>query len=632
MCAPRTNVFSALRAALAKLLAAPFGTALLAVAGCNGTAVVTLTSTPSTDNFLAYRVALVSVQLQESGGKSGLAILPSSTTVDLATLTNVSEVLGAAPVKKGDYKSALITLDYGSAQIVYDNGSLNGLNLTPVGANGQALGQVQVTVTLDPGDSFSVSTKGASQMSLGFNLAASNVINLANNTVTVTPLIAGSALPIDAKQVRIRGPLGSVADNGASTAVSGSFSMGVVPFNGLTSGVGQLSIIPTDVTTYEVNGAASTGSAGLTQLAALGADTLAVAYGTLTSTDATTTTTVDGAVSATGSSTVTFAATQVLAGSSVQGAGLDRLTGTVAAISGDAVSIEDGTLVANDGTETFLGATSVVAFGPNTAVTVFGQGAAETNSALQITVGSAIDAFGVATSEPSGPMLLDATAGRVRLDTASASGLVTVQGSGYLTLKLATLGGRALSAFDFYGTGVSPGDYIVSTGALDLTNSTTGAPVVVTGLTGSFGVTSPDFTASTLLDPTTIQAELAVDWGGGTAAPFVTYNSTAIDLDVKNSSIGARHLIEVGPQSIDIVGLSSDPLITPDATASATVYSIGHSVSGTIENFNTYAAFIAQLQAELSGTVLATGITAIGQYTASTYSFSATSITIFLKN
>jgi hypothetical protein len=35
---------------------------------------------------------------------------------------------------------------------------------------------------------------------------------------------------------------------------------------------------------------------------------------------------------------------------------------------------------------------------------------------------------------------------------------------------------------------------------------------------------------------------------------------------------------------------------------------------------------------ELNGTTLVTGVTAIGQYTVSTFSLSATSITLFLNN
>ena len=85
---------------------------VLLLAACNGTAVVTLTSTASTDNFLTYRVGLVSVDLQTSDGKTTSKALPAATIMDLANLTNVSEVLGAAAVAKADYKSVVVTVDY----------------------------------------------------------------------------------------------------------------------------------------------------------------------------------------------------------------------------------------------------------------------------------------------------------------------------------------------------------------------------------------------------------------------------------------------------------------------------------------------------------------------------------------
>ena len=150
------GIYSILRIrVLAALLAIASG-----LAACNGTAVVTMTSTASQDTFLAYRVGLVSVQLQSSSGKSGLKILPAGTTVDFAALTNLSEVLGAAAATKGSYQSVLVTLDYTSAQIVYDDGSLDGVALTPVGTNGRAVGQIQLTVKLDPNYAFSISSKG----------------------------------------------------------------------------------------------------------------------------------------------------------------------------------------------------------------------------------------------------------------------------------------------------------------------------------------------------------------------------------------------------------------------------------------------------------------------------------------
>jgi hypothetical protein len=622
-----------MRRAWGRLLLAPAACALLVLGACNGTAVVTLTSTASQDNFLAYRVGLVSVELESSSGKAGLRILPASTTVDLTTLTGVSEVLGAAAVAKGNYKSALVTLDYSAAQIVYDDGSLDGVALTPVDANGHALGQIQLTVNLDPSDSFSVTSKGSSRLALNFNLAASNVVNLSATTVTVTPVVAASALPIDAKMVRVRGPISGVTTGDLTSTTSGSFSMGIWPFNGTVAGAGTLSVVPSTSTTYEINGSASTGTAGESQLATLGGGTLTVAYGTLTSAQqSTTTTTTTGTTSTTSTNLVTFTASQVLAGSSVQGSGFDRVTGTVSARNGDTLTVEDGTLVADDGVESFLGGTTFVIVGANTLITEFGQGVAEFITPQQVTVGSSIDAFGVATIQSAGNATLDTSAGRVRLDTTTASGLVTVQGTGALTLNLAFLGGRAIAPFDFVGSGAAPGEYSVTTGNLDLTNSTVGAPVIVTGLPSAFGAAPPNFTASTLLDPTTIDAALMVDWGAGTAAPFATFDSTAIDVDSHNSSIGTRHQIQVGAQLVDIVGLASDPLIVPNSTSPNTVYSIAHLQSSTIENFDTYDAFVTQLQTELNGTTLATGLTAVGQYTAATFSLAATSITLSLNN
>jgi hypothetical protein len=647
----RSSLLSPLRRVWVRALAVPL--VLSALAACNGTAVVTMTSTASTDNFLAYRVGLVSVQLLTANGGSSLTILPASTIVDFATLTNMDEVLGAAQVAKGTYTSAVVTLDYSSAQIIYDNGSLDGVPLTPVNDNGQTLGEVQITVTLDPNNSFSIARKGASLLAMDFNMAASNLVDLSNDTVFVTPLIAASSLPIDAKQVRIRGPLQNVTNPGTATTSSASFTMGAMPFNSTTSGGGgTLSIVPTAETTYEINGTATIGGTGVTQLAALSSGTLAIAYGTLTATDETSTSTQTTTASGTleddisTSTTVTFTASQVMAGSSVQGAGLDRVTGVVTARSGNTLELQDATLVGADGSDTFIFGTTQVTIGPNTAITEFGQTAGAYIPA-QVSVGSSIDAFGILTGQSSGNATMDASAGRVRLDVASASGLVTApssttaQGITILTLNLSELGGRTVGTtapFVFTGSGASASGYAVSTGALDLSNSTVGAPVQVTGLTSSFtGTTAaaaPNFTAATLLDPTTINAALVLDWSAGNTTPFVSYSSAGIDLNIANVGIGVRHEIQVGAQLIELIGLSSDVQIVPSSTTTTpiAVFTIGHSVSSTTENFDTFAAFITQLQTELNGSVLATGVTAIGQYSPSQFTLTASSITLFLDN
>ena len=683
------------------------GVLLLALAACNGTAVVTLTSTPSTDTFLAYRVKLVSVQVQTSSGKTTAGVLPSSTTVDLARLTNLADMVGTVGIASGNFSQVAVTLDYSSAQIVYDDGTPEGAALTPIGPSGQALGQVRMLLYLDPSNQLSILRKGSARLSLEFNLAASNIVNLTQKTVTVTPLMAASAAAIDSKVVRIRGPLGGVSTSNTD------FSTGIQPFDFGTAGSGSLEILPSNVTTYEIDGKPSTGTAGLADLAALKPGVMVESFGTLTTStsnstalggttgtgttattetcsDGTTPTTVNGVLecadgatlvatntagttetcsdgttpetvngvmecadgaqlvttnnnqTTTGTTitTVSFTATQVLAGSSAQGSGFDRVSGIVTGRSGDTLTVDDGTLVTNDGTNTLIDGTATILIGPNTAVTQFGAGSTESNGSKQISVGSLIYAYGTASAVGSNSVTLDASAGRARLGQSTASGIVAgVPAAGSaLTLTLTTLGGRSTSAFDFLGTGTSASSdasakaYQVSTGDLTLTNATVGEPVQATGYVTAFGTAPPDFGAQTLLDYTTIDAELVVDWNGGTPAPFASYSTSTIVLDARNNAIGARHEIQIGGQTVNIVGIAQDPQIVPNASATNTVFTIGHAVSGSFESFNTYSAFITQLQKELTGSVLATGITAVGQYTANNYSFSASSVTLFLEN
>jgi hypothetical protein len=693
-----------------RLLAAPLAALLLAaLAACNGNAVVTLTSTPSTDTFLAYRVGLVSVQLRTSSGSSSVNVLPAGTTVDLARLVNLSEVIGTSSGKTGTFKEAVVTLDYSSAQIIYDNGTPEGVQLTPMGAAGQALGRVGLTLLLDPSNELSIAAKSTTRLSLNFNLAASNVVNLSAKTVSVMPMMAASSLPIDDKTVRIRGPIGGVN----TTTNDTWYSTGITPFDFSAAEGGSLRVTPTTGTTYEINGTPVSGTNGLTQLASLSAGTMVEAFGTMTTSTATsnslfndntgtstetcsdgtvpqtvngvlsctdgstlessgTTTgttetcsdgtvpqTVNGVLSCTDGSTlestntgtttgtgtgtittVSFSATQVLAGSSVQGGGFDRVSGIVTGRSGNTFTIDDATLLTSSGTNSLVFGTTTVTVGPNTQITELGESTSDSTGIAQISIGSLVYAFGTAGTTGA---TLDASAGRVRVGQTTASGIVvTAEGSSATTLSvtLAQLGGRSAAAFDFAGTGSSTANdataaaYVVNTGTADLTNASVGEPIQVTGYPAPFGTASSagDFLQqSAFLDYTTINAVLALDWTG-TSAPFASYTTSQIELDAKNTGIGTRHTIQVGAQSFNIIGIGTDPIIIPSSSSSNTVYTIGHSVSGTYESFNTFSSFVTQLQAELAQSVVATGITAFGQYTSSSYQFSASSITIFLDN
>ena len=690
------------------LAAALGGVVLAALAACNGSAVVTLTASPSTDTFLAYRVGLVSVQLQTSSGSKSVNVLPAGTTVDLARLVNLSEVVGeSSSVQTGTFRQAVVTLDYSSAQIIYDNGTTEGLALTPLGASGQALGEVTLTLLLDPSNQLSIAAKSTTRLSLNFNLAASNVVNTTTKTVAVMPMMSASALPIDAKTVRIRGPIGSVNTTTSDTW----YSSGITPFDFSAAEGGSLRVTPTTGTSYEINGTPVSGTTGITQLASLSSGTMVEAFGTMTTSttttsslfdgdtgtptetcsDGTTPTTVNGVLSCADGSTleststttgttetcsdgtvpetvngvlsctdgstlestnsgttgtittVSFSATQVLAGSSVQGGGFDRVSGIVTGRSGNTFTIDDATLLTNTGTNSFIFGTTTVTVGANTQVTEFGEGTTDSTGIAQISIGSLVYAFGTAGSVGTTSATLDASAGRVRVGQTVASGLVTAQGTGgsTLSLNLSQLGGRSAAAFDFAGTGAtSTSDataaaYVVNTGTADLANASAGEPVQVTGYPQPFGsasATSGDFLEqSGFLDYTTIDAVLVLDWTG-TSTPFASYNTAQIQLNATNVGTGTRHTIQIGAQTFNIIGIGTDPIIEPSSTGTNTVFTIGHSASGSFENFNTFSSFITQLQTELTGAVVATGITAVGQYASSSYEFSASSVTLFLDN
>jgi len=122
-----------------------------------------------------------------------------------------------------------------------------------------------------------------------------------------------------------------------------------------------------------------------------------------------------------------------------------------------------------------------------------------------------------------------------------------------------------------------------------------------------------------------------VDWSGGTAVPFTAFDSSAITLDVHNTGMGPRHLIQIGSQIIDLAGLSSDPMITPNARAQPRCFRL------VMQPLSPSRALMAMMPSShiaigAERRHQATGMTAVGQYTAATSAFSATSITLFLNN
>jgi hypothetical protein len=594
-----------------------------------------MTMTDAAGDFLSYQVNLVSLQLQKADGTM-VETLPATTAVDFVQLISLSEILSARQIPPGEYVAAQITVDYTNASIMVDDGTGNGVAVKPVDSTGAALGQLQLMVQLDNKNHLQINAAKTSRIAFDFNLLASNMVDLAAKTVTVSPVLVASVTPVDNKQIRVRGEIASV------DTANDDYVVQVDPFHEHHDDrLSPLTVHTTDTTTFEINGTPFTGAAGLAQLATLPANAISVAFGSV---DAT---------------ALTFTANSVLAGSSVEGGGFDHISGSVIARTGNTLTVHGAHMQDHDngddhdGGDNFVNGNSTVTIAAATAVTEQGQSAATpAHTVAEISVGSLIDAFGTASKDGSGKVTLDASAGRVRLDFTSVQGVLNTIGTNQVTIELNSIGRLPSSLFNFAGTGSAAGvpsdptAYVLATGNLSLTPFTVGSSLMGIGFVAPFGSTPPDFNAVTLAngsqgdiddnddgdDNRGKGAQMDIDWGkSGTTSPFKALDATHLDLDAANAAIGNHHRIQVDPQDIDITQLASDPSIV-SASSGSTQFQITGQHGRATDNFSSFGDFEAALAKDLDGTTTALRLTADGQYDAASNTFTARRITVLLSN
>jgi len=553
-----------------------------------------LTMTDAKGDFLSYIVTLTSLQLQTAAGAT-VETLPAATKVDFSQLVDLSEVISAGQIPAAEYVSATLTINYAGANITADDGTGTAVSLSPVDSNGNAItGSVAVSIQLDNANHLVITPGRTGRLAFDFNLAASNTVDLTDDTVTVSPTLVATVVPADNKRLRARGQLASV------DATKDDFVLNVLPFYNQSGNGGQLTVDVTSTTTYQINGSAYVGDAGLTALAALPADTMTAAFGTL-QTD-----------------TQTFTASAVLAGTSLQNPNRDQVFGTVIARNGNTLTVRGATLWDRDGDFNFDRHDLTVTIGNST--TVSEEGATGTFTIADISVGQRIDAFGSLSQSgadvssgmtSTGTVSLDATAGAVRLDLTPAWGLVTSTGTS--------------SAND-----ANEAAYVVDTGSLSLEGLALNAPARVFGFVTPFGTAPPDFTAQTLVNYSDVTEGLVIDWmrpGSAVAFTGLTATSTSLQFDLAN--VGMQHFVQIGPEELDLTSLSGTPSIVP--ASGNVVFSIGHRNRYRTENFNSFADFVSALNGDMSGGALVLAVAAAGQFDNTTEVFTASRAAVLLN-
>ncbi len=620
----------------------------------NGMAMVTLTDQPG--DFLSYMVNVVSLQLTRADG-TVVQTLPATTTVDFAQLVNLSEVISAQQVPSGSYTGVSMTLDYTGASIVVDNGAsgltvpaaniINGATMSPLVSPNS---QVTLALQLPSGSPLVVNNGTISNLALDFNLAASDTVAPATITsttlasavtVTVTPMLVASLTPDTSKQIRVRGPLASVTNTSSQT----SYSVTVWPFFTAAGNMGQVVVYTTATTSFTLNGTAYTGTAGLAALAMLPTGTLTVAYGTFDTT------------------THTFTAAQVFAGSSVPGAGLDSAEGTVISRSGNTITLSNSFLQPRAGADLQGGEVMAQDMGANdmsggggggfghfggpltvtvgAATTVTEDGQSGSFGPQDISVGQHLQAFGKFGMDTSG-RTLDATAGSARLMITPLWGQFTSMASGVVTLNLESLDGRAPALFDFAGTGTSSANdatasaYSVNVpAALTLPTLNAGFPVAFTGFVTPFGMAPPDFAALSLVNFTSTDARLLLGWmAPGITAPFAAPLSATNVMMTQATLQGAfEHVIRIGPSQFDPSTVSAGLSFVPNtSSASFMAYAIAHRTSWQFQLYNSFSDFITALNGDLNGSTALLAVYGEGPYDESTGVMSVNVMAVMLSD
>ena len=623
------NVFMRLRTAL--LGAAASCVSLLMLAGCGGGGGDLGTSNNNTQatgctgsacgavliglsdadgDFLSYTVDVVSLKLTRANG-TVVETLPSTTRIDFAQYVDVAELLTAATVPNGEYSKATLRLDYSNANITVESAGAP-VSAKPFTADGTPLGVVDVTVTLDKQRRLVIAPGLTSVFTLDFDLAATNSVDLTKTpaAVTVMPALRAALDLVDEKNLRVRGPLVSV------DKTAGTYVVDVNPFNHKNLRLGRVTVRTTNDTEFEINGNMLTGSAALDALAAAGPGTTTLAFGTLSR------------------SNKQFTADSVQAGTSVPGAGIDTAIGSVIARSGNTVTLRGATLVRDSDGDRFLRGNISITVGANTKVLKGGVRPAQMVGIEAISVGQIIHAFGTASVQGDNASL-DASSGRVRLFVTPAFGFVNQANPGIVTIKLDSLGGRPVSAFNFAGTGTTmaqdadPNMYELDTGALDVSKLAMNQPVKVLGFVAPFGAAPPDFQARTLVDFPALPAKLLVNFGKmGSTMPFSSQESSGLVLNLASSALGDRPLIIIGPRIINLRNLPASPRIVAPADGFTAYVVVQRDQSVVFESF---ADFTAELSTRLDGSTALLNLSAFGKFDGDSNTFAARNVTVVLK-
>jgi hypothetical protein len=248
------------------------GCAMGAGGGGSGGADTSLTlaiTDSASDDVASFTVDVTSVQLTKLGG-AVVDLVSSPTTIDLATLTDTSQILSGGTVPPGTYLAATITLDFTNAQCMLVG------QTTPATINDSAgnplTGPVVLPIHFGSGP-LRCPFNRHKLLEFDFDLNQSVLSDTVGNTVAVEPAFVMHVDPLAPKPLVAFGTLTSV-DTATNTFVGDLKTLGGTTITSATFHVRT-------TTVYQIDGVPTQGSAGLTAFSAVPASTWIQCYGAI---------------------------------------------------------------------------------------------------------------------------------------------------------------------------------------------------------------------------------------------------------------------------------------------------------------------------------------------------------------
>jgi hypothetical protein len=553
-----------------------------------------LSLTDAEGDFLSYTVTVSELELTMVNG-TVVQVLPEQTTVDFAQYVEISELLSVGEVPVGAYQSASLTLDYSDAEIIVQAENGDAIEAVAVDSEGATLAELEVDLEFMHRSGFVLTPRRIAFLTLDFDLDASHQIEIDGDSaqVEVSPVfLADSEHQLD-KDLRVRGLLESVAES--------SFNIDLRPFRKREGRFGEIEVLVSDETEFEVNGEIP--EDGLAELAMLPAQSAVAVLGSWDH------------------SAREYTALKVYAGDSLPWNDKDMLRATVVGRSGNTLLVRGGVLERASGPVRFEDAVEV-SIGDMTRVLKRGDTDA---SIADISVGSRIFATGFYDES------FDATDGFVRVMLGSVSAEV-VQAAP-LVIDLHAINGRRVGIYDFSGTGIDeendadPEAYSISTEGMDLSGLEGGDPIRVRGYVAEFAAAPEDYEAESLLNHTEVRAHLHIMFDlDSEEDAILSISSEALSLNLL-AATDRHHVLRAGIPS-DLSELNTEILVQPESEQG--LFSI--LVDGHIEIYSHFDDFTEALAAHIEAGARLKRCDAHGAYDSLAPSISSKRIRVHLES